>query len=94
MTLVHAAAGKYKKCCLHKQEAVSSVAVHYRGLSKVHDGLMGRLMELGRDAFGEDATQAGVDDFWGWPESEDDLEPTAERPDRAGPLFWPLFVFS
>ncbi len=85
---------KYKKCCLQKQQAVSSVEAHYRRLSKAHDKLANRLMKQGRDAFGDEAILAAVDEFWGWPESEDDLVPTAERLDRAGPLFWPWFVFS
>ncbi len=85
---------KYKKCCLNKQATVSSVAVHYRRLSKVHDQLVDRLMILGRDRFGEAGTMAAIDAFWGWPETDEDLEPTPERMERTNPLFWPWFLFS
>ncbi|MCB2146447.1 MAG: SEC-C domain-containing protein [Deltaproteobacteria bacterium] len=85
---------KYKKCCLAKRDETSAVELHYRRLSKAHDRLVDRLMALGRDAFGQAATMAAVDEFWGWPESDEDLEPTEERLERTAPLFWPWFIFS
>ena len=85
---------KYKKCCLAKREETSAVELHYRRLSKVHDTLVDRLMALGHDAFGEAAILAATDEFWDWPESDEDLEPTPERLERTATLFWPWFLFS
>jgi hypothetical protein len=56
--------------------------------------LVKRLMELVRDTFGEASLLVAVDEFWGWPESDDDLTSMRERLERNEPLLWPWFLFN
>ena len=82
---------KYKKCCLKKNETPSQ-ALYYQRLSEAHDRLVDRLVGYAERTFGEEAVHVAMDEFLGWPEPEDEI--SEEMLDRAGPLFWPWYIFN
>ena len=82
---------KYKKCCLNKA-ASPSQALYYRRLSEAHDRLAGRLVAYAARIFGEEAVHVAMHEFLLWPEAEDEIN--EEMLDRAGPMFWPWYVFN
>lgn len=82
---------KYKKCCL-SQAATPSQALYYRRLSEAHDRLVDRLAACAARIFGEEAFHAAMDEFLLWPEPEDEIG--EDVLDRAGPLFWPWYLFN
>ncbi|MBW2612221.1 MAG: SEC-C domain-containing protein [Deltaproteobacteria bacterium] len=82
---------KYKKCCLGK-EAVSSQTLYYRRLSEAHDRLVDRLHTHAARTFGEEAVDVAMHEFLLWPDPEDEIG--KDMLDRAGPLFWPWFLFN
>ncbi|MCF8081346.1 MAG: SEC-C domain-containing protein [Desulfobacterales bacterium] len=84
---------KYKKCCMLKKKAASPESVHYRRLSKAYDRLFDRLTDHAERIFGEDAIKCALDEFWGWPESDEE-GPDPEAFERQMPLFLAWFVFN
>ncbi len=84
---------KYKKCCMLKKKTASPGSVHYRRLSKAYDRLFDRLTDHAERIFSEDAIKCALDEFWGWPESDEE-GPDPEAFERQMPLFLPWFVFN
>ncbi|MFH2219153.1 MAG: SEC-C metal-binding domain-containing protein [Pseudomonadota bacterium] len=82
---------KHKKCCMGKH-AVPSQALYYRRLSEAHDRLVDRLLPYATRTFGEEAVHVAMHEFLLWPDPEDDID--EDTLDRAGPLFWPWFLFN
>lgn len=82
---------KYKKCCLSKAAAPSQV-FYYRRLSEAHDRLVDRLVNHAGRIYGDKAVHVAMHEFLLWPEEEDEI--SEEMLDRAGPLFWPWYVFN
>ncbi len=82
---------KFKKCCLGKT-ATPPQALYYRRLSEAHDRLVDRLVSYAARIFGEESVHVAMHEFLLWPEADDDI--SEEMLDRAGPLFWPWFVFN
>ncbi len=82
---------KYKKCCLRKA-AAQPQELYYRRLSEAHDRLVERLVAHAERVFGEEAVHVAMHEFLLWPEADDDI--SEAMLDRAGPLFWPWFVFN
>ena len=82
---------KYKKCCLIKA-APPPHEMSYRRLSEAHDRLVDRLVSHAGRIFGRESIHVAMHDFLLWPDEEDDL--SEEILNRAGPLFWPWYVFN
>ena len=82
---------KYKKCCLNKVAAPSQ-ALYYRRLSEAHDRLVDRLVAYSAQIFGQEAVHVAMHEFLLWPDPEDEI--SEDVLDRAGPLFWPWYVFN
>jgi hypothetical protein len=82
---------KFKKCCLNKA-APPSHELYYRRLSQAHDRLVDRLVSHAGRIFGRESIHVAMHDFLLWPEEDDEV--TEESLDRAGPLFWPWYVFN
>ena len=82
---------KFKKCCMGK-EAAPSQTLYYRRLSEAHDRLVNHLLPYATQTFGEEAVAVAMHEFLLWPEPEDEIN--EEMIDRAGPLFWPWFLFN
>jgi hypothetical protein len=82
---------KFKKCCLDKAVAPSQ-ELYYRRLSQAHDRLVDRLVNHAGRIFGTESIHVAMNDFLLWPEGDDKV--TEETLDRAGPLFWPWYVFN
>lgn len=82
---------KYKKCCLGKA-VTPSHELYYRRLSEAHDRLVDRLVSHAGRIFGTESIHVALHEFLMWPEEEDEV--SEEMLDRAGPLFWPWYVFN
>ena len=82
---------KYKKCCLVKTAAPSQT-LYYRRLSEAHDRLVDRLLAYANRIFGKEAVDVAMHEFLLWPDREDEI--SEEMLDRAGPLFWPWYLFN
>ena len=82
---------KYKKCCLRKAAAPSH-ELYYRRLSEAHDRLVDRLVTHAAQVFGKEAVHVALHEFLLWPETEE--EAGEAMIERAGPLFWPWYVFN
>jgi hypothetical protein len=82
---------KYKKCCLGNA-AAPSVDFYYRRLCEAHDRLVKRLGVYAGREFGEQTVQAAMHEFFLWPDDEEHF--SEETLERAGPLFWPWFLFN
>jgi hypothetical protein len=82
---------KFKKCCLNKAAAPSH-ELYYRRLSRAHDRLVDRLVSHAGRIFGSESIHVAMHDFLLWPEEDDEV--SEEILDRAGPLFWPWYVFN
>jgi len=61
-------------------------------LSEAYDRLVDRLIFYAAGTFGEDAMGVAMDEFFLWPEPEDEI--SGEMLARANPLFWPWYVFN
>ncbi len=81
---------KYKKCCLQK-ETPDYRDLDYRRLSKVCNSLMDRLIDLVPRLFGPAAGSWALDEFFLWPDP--DNEPSDEAVERCNPVFLPWLVF-
>ncbi len=82
---------KYKNCCLGKT-TTSSQEFHYRRLSEAYNRLEEHLFAHADRIFGKKAVAVAMDEFLPWPESEGDVDSETLR--RAGPLFWPWYIFN
>ncbi len=82
---------KYKHCCLGKA-AAPSLDLYYRRLSEAHDRVIDRLISYAARIFGEESMGVALDEFFLWPEPEDEI--SEEMLERAHPLFWPWYVFN
>lgn len=83
---------KYKNCCMLKN-VTTPEDLDYRRLSEVYNKLFDRLVQHAERAFGETALEAALQEYWLWPE-EEEQGPDIERLERHMPLFWPWFVFN
>ena len=82
---------KYKNCCLG-QDGGPSQSLYYQRLSEAHNRLVERLSLHAKRTFGIEAVGVAMDEFFLWPEPEDEIDEKSKA--RALPLFWPWFLFN